>query len=715
MASKSKQKKKQAQKQKPLLLNPVFYIFLLLIVVVTNLRYYPALDKELEVRVLGMSLFVLAFGLLALMRNKNQLRTIDIKVLKNPFVILYGTYILLTGISIFVADNTAEALHEFLKLCAFSMLFLYLLLFVLPKERSRDVFLKTAVLLSLVVGVIAIYQGFKFIPEYGYSVKTAYLIKGNFAHKNIFSEIAFVTFAFAAYGIYYFRGLWRKAAVLGSVLVFLTIILLVTRAVWVAMLVSTVVTLIVYKLSVAHRDGKALLSRSVKLIFAGILLLGITTVAIFVKLDSNSSIKKHVIEATDFTSGNTYHRLNIWKKSIPIVKEHPLIGVGAGNWKIEVSKYNVALYYNNRGWVVPRRTHNDYINVITETGILGLIAFLAMFGVLIFYLIKLIRKSEHRSDALFYSILFFVLIGYMTFSFFNFTKERIETQVLMNVLFAFVVFGYRNISEREHSNVSSINGIRVVGIVALIPVLFAAYSSQQRLKTEATLNKVYALASKNSQREIDYSYHILKNIYTPFVSLSPMNDPIPSLQAITMLRKKMDKKKVVAKYKEALNVFPYHVRTLSELAYVYTLENNIDSALYYNGLALQYAPDNRKVFLDQVVYLRKDNRSEEAFELLSKFEWKNQDERFRKMLHAFLKQKIVDLLADEKNKIVVQQAINYGKSQKAMMSLFRQSQKGKHSFDKLFLMEIAKRVKKNNPKDWKTADKSLFKKHGVKV
>jgi hypothetical protein len=55
----SKKKQKQNTKQKPLLLNPVFYIFLTLIVVVTNLRYNGALDKELEVSVLGVSQYVL--------------------------------------------------------------------------------------------------------------------------------------------------------------------------------------------------------------------------------------------------------------------------------------------------------------------------------------------------------------------------------------------------------------------------------------------------------------------------------------------------------------------------------------------------------------------------------------------------------------------------------------------------------------------------------
>jgi tetratricopeptide (TPR) repeat protein len=223
------------------------------------------------------------------------------------------------------------------------------------------------------------------------------------------------------------------------------------------------------------------------------------------------------------------------------------------------------------------------------------------------------------------------------------------------------------------------------------------------------------LASKKGEREINYSYQIVKELNSPFVSLTPMNDPIPSMQAITMLRKQMNKNQVIAKYKEALEVFPYHVRTLNELAYVFLLQNKIDSALHYNGLAHKYAPDNLKVYLDQVVYLKNADRNDEAFELLAnvtKFKW---DKRYKKMLHAFLKQRVVDLFNDEKSKLVVQEAVKYGKSQKAMLSIFYQSQKKEASFEKLFLVSLSNRIKKSHPKQWRQVDKDVFKKHGVKV
>jgi len=58
--------------------------------------------------------------------------------------------------------------------------------------------------------------------------------------------------------------------------------------------------------------------------------------------------------------------------TIEMVKDNPVIGVGAGNWMI-----NYPVYYAQyqglefKNW---RRPHNDYIWILAEKGFLGLIS-----------------------------------------------------------------------------------------------------------------------------------------------------------------------------------------------------------------------------------------------------------------------------------------------------------------------------------------------------
>jgi O-antigen ligase len=66
-------------------------------------------------------------------------------------------------------------------------------------------------------------------------------------------------------------------------------------------------------------------------------------------------------------------RYEIYKAAEQIITEHPLVGIGYGQF----TKYNPlnALFSDKMQGIV---THNDYIRIITELGIVGAILFLIM-------------------------------------------------------------------------------------------------------------------------------------------------------------------------------------------------------------------------------------------------------------------------------------------------------------------------------------------------
>ena len=117
----------------------------------------------------------------------------------------------------------------------------------------------------------------------------------------------------------------------------------------------------------------------------------ISLIAIFICVTSiNSFIPKHKneyslsnLEKTIFNGGNG--RLDIWKKSINIVKKYPITGVGFDNF--------VLAYPNPKDIVIfdPKTTerekifikicdnaHNVYLHTLVSTGIIGLIPYLIL-------------------------------------------------------------------------------------------------------------------------------------------------------------------------------------------------------------------------------------------------------------------------------------------------------------------------------------------------
>lgn len=686
-------KKKESSKNVKLL-TPVFIFFVILLNVITNLRYNAALDKELEIRVLGLAAFMLIIVAASIFGKKYRIEMTDTRLLKNPFTVFYGLFILLNAISIFVAYNTGEALHETLKLLTFFILFVYLLLYVLPKEHSRKYFLRAAVIFALIISAIGIVQALQIFPEHGFSVKSAYLIKGNFAHKNIFSELLFMGFTFSLYSFLSFEDKWKKAALIGAVINLIMILLLFTRAVWVGLFLASLTSFVVYMAYIRPKQATKKINRALKI---GLMAAGAAVILFFaamLTLDSKGSLQKHITEATDFSKGNTYHRLNLWKKSIPIVKEHPIIGVGAANWKIEVLKYNTAIYKKG-GWIVPRRTHNDYINVITETGILGLISYLGMFIVLLFYIIRTIKHSDNNRNQLFLLALFFALIGYMSFSFFNFTKERIETQIFINIIFAFVIFERQlsktAIEARQHNRTL----IRAIGLVALVPLFFTALSAGHRVRAEVKVHEMIRQTRAKNPTGLQRAYEAVENLRSPFVSLSPMNDPLYSLEAISALRIGKSEDEVLKIYMKALKDFPYHVKTLNEIAYVYSKKGKNETALEYSNKCVEYAPDNRKVLLDHVVYLNKADKKQEAFDFLLQMKpYKNK--RYKNMVKAFTQEEIKAMSELSTDTVLTNELRTLFNNDKFNFRQFEKARDENRSFRQVYLERMKIRLDKRN-------------------
>ena len=71
-------------------------------------------------------------------------------------------------------------------------------------------------------------------------------------------------------------------------------------------------------------------------------------------------------------------RLNLWKTSINMSKDFPLTGIGEDNFDYYFGRYKIEGYYD-----VTVHPHNDYLTILVSSGIPGLIAFLAIWFIIV--------------------------------------------------------------------------------------------------------------------------------------------------------------------------------------------------------------------------------------------------------------------------------------------------------------------------------------------
>jgi len=87
--------------------------------------------------------------------------------------------------------------------------------------------------------------------------------------------------------------------------------------------------------------------------------------------------------------GSTRQRYEVLQNAIRIIRDHPVVGVGLGAYGLANFRYNPALGTLD--------THNTYLHILAETGVLGLVLYLAIVA----SVIRSARDARRRAAQVF--------------------------------------------------------------------------------------------------------------------------------------------------------------------------------------------------------------------------------------------------------------------------------------------------------------------------
>jgi O-antigen ligase len=132
-----------------------------------------------------------------------------------------------------------------------------------------------------------------------------------------------------------------------------------------------------------------------------------------VKIGFDPIIKRFLKIGAQLGEGD--NRLDIWRDSLVILKDHPL-GIGLGNFKDVYPVYNVSRISDTRFLYA----HNDYLQLLIEAGIIGFIALVSGF---IFFLVKSfykVKQMKAHHDPLRFFLAVGALSGLVSIAFHSF-------------------------------------------------------------------------------------------------------------------------------------------------------------------------------------------------------------------------------------------------------------------------------------------------------
>ena len=121
------------------------------------------------------------------------------------------------------------------------------------------------------------------------------------------------------------------------------------------------------------------------------------------------------------TLGEVDSRLSIWRDSLPIIKDHPL-GIGLRNYEKVFPVYNIS----NLSDKLVDHAHNDYLQLLIETGWIGFIALMTGFFAFMWKSLSRIKRLEPQKDPMRFFLAagaFSGLISLACHSFFDFNLQ----------------------------------------------------------------------------------------------------------------------------------------------------------------------------------------------------------------------------------------------------------------------------------------------------
>ncbi|MCC6410873.1 MAG: O-antigen ligase family protein [Saprospiraceae bacterium] len=313
-------------------------------------------------------------------------------------------------------------------------------------------------------------------------------------------------------GVGQVSGQYRRPTLLLAVLLATLILLLQTRAVYLA--VAAAGLWYIFARLISDPAFKPVFVRRILPVLA----LFVLAIAAFVILKGKgNSFAERLNPATYMESTSALERRFVWHKTDVLIDDSPWYGTGNGSWKfLFPSKSLQGAYRMMEKNVVFTRAHNDLLEIRFELGLPGALLYgLLLFLPLVLALYTLRRSSDGPSKQ---RLLFAGggLVGYAVIQFFDFPRERIDMQVYWAVFLALTAYECRDtvFLRNAFKPGAALRGLLL--FLAAAGLLFNMFLGWKRFESEGHYFNALTAMSKNQWPRVEQEAKLAENGWNPY-------------------------------------------------------------------------------------------------------------------------------------------------------------------------------------------------------
>ncbi|KFF13694.1 O-antigen ligase family protein [Flavobacterium hydatis] len=409
----------------------IFFIILLLL---TNFLPHPKSIDLLYPQFLYLSVLNLAIGLYFYF-NPNVISIDTFPLLKKSFLLkLYLLFIILCGISVINTKNSTLVLEKITELIiAFCLVINFTVLLKNRLDLSNKIIFIVGIT-TFLQSCVEIYN-LKLLASQGtlsFGLQNMVKTTGNI---NILASSLTIKIPFLLLGITTFSGYKKLFSYIALLLTITTILLTAARATFISLFLIYIVYIIFYLKN--NSINKSSLATCLSFIIPIIIAVFITNL-VFEKAQNEDRYISlgNRVEQINLKDESIKTRIAIWGNSIQLAKENPFTGVGLGNYKVESIPYEKTLDNNSS---ISLHSHNDFLEVAAETGILNALIYLSIFILITFINIKRIFKSAETNQRTIALLTLMMTIVYGVDSAINFPMFRPAMLIFLCLIFVLTI------------------------------------------------------------------------------------------------------------------------------------------------------------------------------------------------------------------------------------------------------------------------------------
>lgn len=556
----------------------------------------------------------------------------DFSFSKMALPVLLMVFLLCILVSFSKSVAITESIYVLSKIMIEVLFFIVTAFLIIHKKLEVTCLIKSIIVFCIVSVVITIYQILVLCSSEYTLLNSVIMIKSTFANKNLLSSILFLTIPFLFCSIYLSK-LWKILSMILFFIIMILLWLIQTKAVIIAFFVFFIIFLSFF---MRYRKGFSE-SSFLKIILA---------ISIFIIIVAGIVSWQNSKGFTHLTNRHTaITRFSLWENSVYMIKDHWAFGVGAGNWQIYFPKYTLDKFLPEvkMGTTTYQRPHNDFLWVFCELGVVGILTFISIFLIILFYLYRLIRISKKWEAKWPYVSLLAGIIGFNLISFVDFPLERIEHQILLYLMFSIIVaLYYENIIRQKLSNRLLVN-LKLLLLIMSITLLFSFYVSINRYIGEFHTHKLIVAHHRANWttmiREADKAVN-------PCYSIDPASAPIEWYKGVALFTMG-DVDAAKRSFEKAYVIHPNNIHVLNNLASCYEKQGDHKKSeeLYLESLAISSGFEEALLNLSAVYYNNKDY--EKAFTTIDKCSINCIDPKYKIFLSAILKAELNVLISKQ--------------------------------------------------------------------